>query len=91
MFASLAPDQKAWALARYTQHPISPMVDPVKLRSFWQQAWKATVIRCSGSPNPPEAHQRRAAEKLKAKWHELNTGHYPMLSAAEELTRLILE
>ena len=90
MFASLPPEQKAWALERYTQHPIAPMVEPVKLARFWQQDWKATVIRCTGSPNPPEAHQRRAAEKLKAKWHELDTGHYPMLSAADELTRIMV-
>ena len=40
--------------------------------------------------NPPEAHQRRTAERLKAVWHELDTGHYPMLSQPEELTRLLL-
>jgi hypothetical protein len=39
--------------------------------------------------NPGEAHQRRAAEQLKAKWFELDTGHYPMLSAPEELTALL--
>jgi len=27
---------------------------------------------------------------LKAAWHELDTGHYPMLSQPEELTRLLL-
>jgi hypothetical protein len=27
--------------------------------------------------NPPEAHQRRTAERLKAAWHELDTGPLP--------------
>jgi hypothetical protein len=39
--------------------------------------------------NPPEAHQRRTAERLKGTYHELDTGHYPMLSAPDELTRLL--
>ena len=39
--------------------------------------------------NPPAAHQRRTAERLKGDWQELDTGHYPMLSQPEELTRLL--
>ena len=50
----------------------------------------ATVICCTRSVNPPEAHQRRTAERLHAAWHELETGHYPMLSAPEALTGLLV-
>ena len=60
---------------------------PVKLTDFWDKPWDATVIWCRRAPNPGEAHQRRAAERLKAKWLELDTGHYPMLSMPDELTR----
>ncbi len=52
--------------------------------------WAATVIRCTKAANPPEAHQRRTAEKLGAAYHEMQTGHYPMLSQPDELTRLLL-
>jgi pimeloyl-ACP methyl ester carboxylesterase len=52
----------------------------MELGNVWEQTWPATVIRCRRSVNPPEVHQRRAAERLKATWHELDTGHYPMLS-----------
>ena len=55
---------------------------------FWL-VWPATVIWCRRAVNPGEVHQRRAAEKLNAKWHELDTGHYPMLSMPEELTVLL--
>jgi pimeloyl-ACP methyl ester carboxylesterase len=89
MFASLDDATKAWALERYTPHPVAAMNERVKLPSFWQQSWNASVIWCRQAPNPGEAHQRRAAEKLHASWHELDTGHYPMLTAAEELARLI--
>ena len=62
---------------------------PVRLRSFWTQPWVATVIWCRRAVNPGEAHQRRTAERLKAKWFELDTGHYPMLSMPGELTALL--
>jgi pimeloyl-ACP methyl ester carboxylesterase len=91
MFASLDDATKAWALERYTPHPVGAMRDPVKLPSFWQQTWQASVIWCPQAVNPGQAHQRRAADKLGATWHELDTGHYPMLTAAEELSRLIVE
>ena len=88
-FADLDPDLRAWALARYTLHPIAAAAGPMEPTTFWEQPWPATVIRCRRSVNPPESHQRRTAERLGAAWHEMDTGHYPMLSAPEELTRLL--
>jgi len=90
LFSDLDPQMRAWALARYTLHPIAAADDPMEPTTFWDQAWAATVIRCRRSVNPPEAHQRRTADKLKAAWHELDTGHYPMLSEPEALTQLLL-
>jgi pimeloyl-ACP methyl ester carboxylesterase len=90
MFASLEGDLKEWTLARYTQHPIAAMNDRVKLPNFWQQTWSASVIWCKRAPNPGEAHQRRCAQKLGAKWLELDTGHYPMLTTPNELAQLIM-
>ncbi len=90
MFVSLDGPAKAWALARYTPHPVAAMAAPVKLDSFWRQHWDASVIWCRQSVNPPLAHQKRAAETLKARWFELDTGHYPMLTEPEALARLIM-
>jgi pimeloyl-ACP methyl ester carboxylesterase len=90
MFVSLHEPLKAWALERYTPHPIAAMQAPVKLDGFWSQDWKASVIWCRQSVNPPVAHQRRAQETLKASWHELETGHYPMLTEPEKLARLMM-
>lgn len=90
MFASLDPATLDWALERYTPHPIAAMQEPVQFDSFWDQKWNATVIWCKRSVNPPAAHQRRAADKLGARWFELDTGHYPMLTEPQELARLIL-
>ena len=91
MFADLEPATRAWALARYTLHPIAAMTAAMELKDFWDRSWKATVIRCRRATNPPEAHQRRTAERLKAPYLEMDTGHYPMLSQPEELTRLLLQ
>jgi pimeloyl-ACP methyl ester carboxylesterase len=89
MFSDLDPATRAWALARYTLHPIAAMDAPMELKNFWDRPWKASVIRCRRAANPPEAHQRRTAERLRAPYSEMDTGHYPMLSQPEELTRLL--
>jgi pimeloyl-ACP methyl ester carboxylesterase len=89
MFVSLDAPTKEWALARYTPHPVAAMKSPVKLTSFWQQDWNATVIWCRQSVNPPLAHQKRAADTLNARWFELDTGHYPMLTEPAALADLI--
>jgi pimeloyl-ACP methyl ester carboxylesterase len=91
LFADLDPATRKWALERCTPHPIAAANAPVKLERFWSQSWNATVIWCRKSSNPPVAHQRRAAETLKGRWHELDTGHYPMLSEPEALARLIVQ
>ena len=90
LFRDLDASARAWALARITPHPVAALEAPMEPTTFWEQSWRATVIRCRRAVNPPEAHQRRTAERLKAAWHELDTGHYPMLSAPDDLTRLLL-
>ena len=90
LFADLDPATRAWALERYTAHPAGIYEEGVKLERFWSQPWKAGVIWCTQAQNPGEAHQRRCAGKLGASFATLDTGHYPMLSMPEELTRLLL-
>ena len=91
LFADLDPDLRAWALSRVTSHPVAAMTEPVKLERFWSETWSAQVVYCRQSANPPEAHQRRTAEVLGATWHELDTGHFPMLSAPGELAQILLD
>ena len=89
MFADLEPATRAWALARYTPHPIAALEAPMEPTSFWEGTWKVAMIRCKQARNPPESHQRRTAERLKASFAEMDTGHYPMLSQPDELVRLL--
>jgi len=80
-----------WAADRMTLHPRACFYQPVELESFWDQAWDATVIYCPQAQNPGRPHQERCANKLNARWHEIDTGHYPMLTTPDELARLIAE
>ena len=49
------------------------------------------MIYCPQAQNPGRPHQERCAQKLGARWHEIDTGHYPMLTTPDELARLIAE
>jgi len=89
LFRDLDDRTRAWALARITPHPVAALEAPMEATTFWDRPWTATVIRCRRAANPPEAHQRRTAELLKAAWHELDTGHYPMLSEPDRLASLL--
>jgi len=89
LFADLNPATRDWAIPRCTLHPLACMEAPVTLPRFWSMPWQASVIWCRQSANPPVAHQRRAAERLQAHWHELDTGHYPMLTEPDRLAALI--
>jgi pimeloyl-ACP methyl ester carboxylesterase len=89
LFRDLDAGTRTWALARVTPHPVAALEAPMETTTFWEHPWSATVIRCRQAANPPESHQRRTAERLKAAWHELDTGHYPMLSEPDALTRLL--
>lgn len=91
LFAGLDRETKTWAAERMTLHPTAVFHQPVKLPRFWSMPWKASVLYCSQAPNPGEAHIRRSCDKLKGRWHVIDTGHYPMLSTPDELTRFILQ
>ena len=91
LFVGLDEETRNWASDRVTLHPSAVFTSPVRLERFWSQPWKASVLYCSQAPNPGEAHIRRAADKLGANWHVLDTGHYPMLSMPDQLTRIIVD
>jgi pimeloyl-ACP methyl ester carboxylesterase len=91
LFADLEPGVRDWAVERLTLHPRNVFYQPVKLPTFWQDQWTASVIYCTEAENPGKPHQKRAADALGASWHEIETGHYPMLSTPDQLVELILQ
>lgn len=90
-FKDLEPDLRQWAADRVTLHPRACFYQPVELPDFWSQDSQAKVIFCTEAENPGRPHQERAANALGASWHEIETGHYPMLSTPDRLVELISE
>lgn len=90
LFKDLEPDLRQWAVDRLTLHPRAVYYETVKLPTFWSQTWEAMVIYCTEAANPGKPHQARTAEMLGASWHEIETGHYPMLSTPDRLIELVL-
>ena len=72
-FRGLSPELQAWARPRYTRHPRLPVDEPVDLQRFWSLQWRADVLRCTQGSLPPEAHQRRTAERLGATFEEIDS------------------
>lgn len=89
MFKDLPGDVRSWTADRISLHPHACFHQPVVLEKFWDLEWDASVIYCTQAENPGEAHQRRCADALGARWHQLDTGHYPMLSTPDKLVALI--
>lgn len=81
----------AWAADRSTLHPIGVFNRPVDLPKFWDQKWNASVVYCRQAGKPGLVHQQRARDRIGARWHDLDTGHYPMLTVPDTLTKIILE
>jgi pimeloyl-ACP methyl ester carboxylesterase len=90
-FKGIPDDLRDWATDRVTLHPRACFYEPVTLDQFWSDRWQATVIFCTQAPNPGRAHQQRCAVALGARWHEIDTGHYPMLTTPDTLARLIMD
>ncbi len=89
-FADLPANIRPWAVARYTRHPRTPTEEAVDLKEFWGRKWQVDVLNCKRSEHPPEAHQRRTAERLGGKYSEIDAGHYPMLSDTDEIAKYLL-
>jgi len=90
LFVSLETSLRQWAADRITLHPQAIFNLPVRLSRFWTLPWRASVVYCTGAPNPGEAHARRIQQCLSATWHTIDTGHYPMLSTPDAVARIIL-
>jgi len=90
LLVSLEASLGEWAADRMTLHPQAVFNEPVKLSSFWELPWRASVVYCTGAPDPGEVHARRIQRSLRASWHTIDTGHYPMLSAPDAVVSILL-
>jgi len=89
------PETNDWAADRFTLWPTNVSIDvggwsESESTSFWSKSWPATVINGVRSKNPATSHVKEYAEKLKARYLEMDAGHWPMVSHPEELARLLM-
>ena len=89
MFADLDPALRAGGRAPATPPPHAAGAAPRAGHTGGGRRRGAAGRRCKRARNPPEAHQRRTAERLRAPYAELDTGHYPMLCEPDALARLL--
>ena len=80
MFGALDPELRAWAVARYTLHPIAAMEEPVELKSFLGPI----LATHYGNPLPPQRQSARGASaphRGKAQRQIPRTGCRPLPNA----------
>lgn len=86
------PAMADWVYARCTPHPLATYDQPAPAGSAQSAALPGVFIRCTAGPWTT----RFAASAAKAKaagWpvHEIATGHMAMLTAPNEVARLLLD
>ena len=81
-----------WLLTKSVAHPIKTFAQPLRLTNAAADAIPRTYIRCaadSDGPLPDDVEHARSDPGWG--YHELVTGHWPMLSRPDELAALLLE
>ncbi len=86
------PDDQAWVERRLTPHPLSVYDSPLHIAAPVGNGLPCTYIACTEPPYPVlEDVWNWVREQDHWNWLELATGHDAMVSAPEELTRLLLQ
>jgi pimeloyl-ACP methyl ester carboxylesterase len=77
------------ALAAITPQALHPLLEPVDLRGFYAMTVPRTYIRCLRDAAVPPARALEYAARLGVTAIDLDTAHDPMLSAPDELARIL--
>jgi pimeloyl-ACP methyl ester carboxylesterase len=77
------------ALARLTPQPLRPLVERVDLRRFYALGLPRTYIRCLRDLAVTAPKATEYARRLGVTPIDLDTAHNPMLSAPDELARIL--
>jgi pimeloyl-ACP methyl ester carboxylesterase len=77
------------ALARLTPQPARPLAERVDLRRFYAMRVPRTYVRCLRDVAVPPAKAAEYAARLGVTPIDLDTGHGPMLSAPDELVKIL--
>jgi pimeloyl-ACP methyl ester carboxylesterase len=78
------------ALARLTPQPFRPWTERVDMRRFYAMAVPRTYVRCLRDAAIPPAKAAEYAARLGVRPVDLDTAHGPMLSAPDQLAKILL-
>lgn len=91
-FGVFEPQQVAWVLRRATPHPLHAYTEPQALRYPVGNGLPVTYIALTKPRYAPLAGVREWAKRQPGwTWRELETGHTPMITDPEMLTRELLD
>lgn len=90
--AGEVPDQKwDWFLARTVPQPARTFEQPLRLDSGAIDEIPRTFVRCTADLSPEEEVPAEARTDPNWSYHELSTGHWPMVTMPGALTELVLQ
>ncbi|MBP1649366.1 MAG: alpha/beta hydrolase [Bacteroidetes bacterium] len=85
------PGMAEWYLKRMTPHPMATYDEPVPPGNASSAALPRMFIHCIGGPTTPVfAPFARKAQDRGWEYHEIVTGHEAILTAPEEVARILL-
>jgi pimeloyl-ACP methyl ester carboxylesterase len=94
IFGITDPELLKWVNERVTAHPASTYTEPVPAGNAQSRALPGTFIRCTRYPSTiADVFEQFVAKARQKGWavHELATGHLAMVSAPQELSKLLLD
>jgi len=90
-FGITAPDDIAWVDRRLTPHPLRTYSDPFEIRRPLGNGLPCSYLACTDPPYAPvAASHEQARARTDWSWHELPTGHDPMITAPDLLLDRLL-
>lgn len=80
-----------WFMARTVPQPARTFEQPIRLVSRAYEELPRAFIRCTADLSPEEEVPAEALTDPRWRYHELPTGHWPMLTMPADLTRLLID
>lgn len=82
---ALSTEDLAWIRRHVTAQPIETYREALTIRSPAAAALPRTFVRCTANPSPPPVQRGTRGWD----WGELNTGHWPMITAPQDTAALL--
>ena len=90
--AGIGEGQQHWLRHKSVPHPVATLAQPVRLGNPAAEPIPRTYIRCTAGEWDSELPRYVELARTSPDWryHELATGHWPMISTPRELAHLLI-